>query len=112
MRRCNAELSDVSGCELNDLSAPLPHQLQIRRMMKRQVLECGIQVLFWFSVCAQPRQSVFFSFTFLLLQDISKDAAKFVSDALDIYLQVSFMLKYRFFLLLVTQFAFRNSFKG
>jgi hypothetical protein len=28
---------------------------------------------------------------FLFAQDISKDAAKFVSDALDIYLQVSYM---------------------
>lgn len=32
------------GCDLNDMSAPLPHLSHIRRMMKRQVLECGIQV--------------------------------------------------------------------
>ena len=35
-----------AGCDLNDLSAPLPQQHQIRRMMKRQVMECGIQVAF------------------------------------------------------------------
>ena len=35
----------LTGCDLNDLSAPLPHQVQIRRMMKRQVIECGIQVV-------------------------------------------------------------------
>lgn len=34
------------GCDLNDMSAPLPHLSHIRRMMKRQVLECGIQVPF------------------------------------------------------------------
>jgi hypothetical protein len=34
-----------AGCDISDVCAPLPHQHQIRRMMKRQVLECGIQVM-------------------------------------------------------------------
>lgn len=71
-------------------------------MMKRQVLECGIQVsLSFFGV------SIFKS---VPVQDISKDAAKFVSDALDIYLQVDYILHH--FAVACLTLCPRNSFKG
>ena len=72
------------GCDLNDMSAPLPHLSHIRRMMKRQVLECGIQVPFSIFLIDVS----FFGSELRHAQDIGRDAAKFLSDALDIYLQV------------------------
>jgi hypothetical protein len=47
-------------------------------------------IFFYFFLLSRLQDHAYFTLL-LSAQDISKDAAKFVSDALDIYLQVAFI---------------------